>query len=228
MKKTLVLLVLIAIVANQCEITEVYKQYYDYEDYYNGDSAILDLKSSPVYYACTVTALAAWLQFYKDREGLEYGEIVNEHHIQYYAYPKDGPSALLSDSSVSNNPVQDCLADFLKTSWYSEGCYYKATDHFNTFIGLNDFLEFSKSGYYIDCSAFLTFNQYVIAIDAGRPVYIVTKSKDCGHSRLGIGYVKSKKTYLSLSNGKIEEHPWNILGGKIRIIATADIVLIPK
>lgn len=220
MKRGALILVLIFVFTG-CEITELPPREGGYSD---GDSVLLyvDYKE---YYACAVTAVAMLLEY----QGLRFtdNQVVNEQHARYYAHPKDTETAMLRDSSVIPNPPQTCLADFLRTSWYIEECWYKATDYYNVVSGTRDFTKFVGSEDSLYAIAHRSYYDYVRAIDENRPVFLCTTDESSWHARLGVGYVLGDSAFLTHGrNGRIDKYTWNWTDKKkMRIYGLIDMKL---
>ena len=206
-----------------CEYIEV-KPYQHQEK----DSVLLNVPVFNSDYGCTVVAIAMLMEYYQTKGYTlidSEDDIISKEHMEYYAYPMDSRNMLISDSSVNKNPPQNCLADFLKTSWYSEECWYKATEHYNIIPGIRKYLEFKGGKYTLEFSSFDNYGDYMKAIDNGFPVYLATcKGLDI-HSCLGIGYVRSDSAFIT--HGKdfeIVKHPWNINDpSRLRIVGILDL-----
>lgn len=181
-----------------CEITEVEPRI----SYY-GDSVILSVPIVPMEYACAVTSIGMLMNYYDLVDSS--GDLISEQHMKYYAYPKDEPGHLLPDSSISDNPPQNCLADFLHTSWYTEGNWYGVTEFYSTVPGIEGYLEFKGRGK-LEFWNVTSFGDYVSSINNLNPVFMVTGN----HARLGVGYVRSDSSLLSHdSKGDIVKLNWD-------------------
>ena len=193
-----------------CEITLVSPpEPISYDD---GDSVVLAVRPMNNNYACMVTALGMWLQFYDDMGYLlmdNFKDIVSDQHVTYYVMPKDTKGNLLPDSSLLENPPQNCLADFLKTSWYNEGNFHGATLSWNIVSGLQEYLKYKGDKYTLMYDWVKGYLDYIRLIDQGYPVYLSVSTPNNNHSILGIGYVKSDSTYLSYNSfGDLKKYKW--------------------
>jgi len=182
--------------------------------YSDGDSTVLSAKSHDNDYACVVTALGIWLQFW-DNQGYElmddYEDIVSTQHKEYYAKPKDTQANLLPDSSILENPPQNCLADFMKTSWYANRCSHGMTVGWNALLGIEDYLKYKGDNYTVSYEKFKDWDSYIRVIDQGRPAYLIVGIGNGTHALLGVGYTKSDSSYLVYESfgGNLKKHMWN-------------------
>ena len=186
--------------------------------YSNGDSVVLAVRPIKNDYACAPCAVGMLIQYWDDMRWSvmnDYSDIVNDQHMEYYAYPKDNEESLLPDSSIIKNPPKNCLADFMRTSWYSRGNYYKATHIADTWSGLNDYMKWKGDNYYVDASEVCEWDDVMSSVDKGIPIVLTVEiyrppAPAFWHSLLLIGYVKSEGAYLVYDDfGTLRKHKWN-------------------
>jgi hypothetical protein len=166
--------------------------------YKSNDSTILKVTPRLWNHGCTNTSVGMLIEYYDDlgyslMDDLE--DIVSKQHINYYAYPKDNSLKLISDSSILEIPPQNCLADFLKTSWYKNNCFYGVTLWENIIPGLENYLEFKNPYHRLEYSNVTNFDFYINTIDKGRPVFMSIRLPSGGHTVLGIGYNKTDSSF---------------------------------
>jgi len=166
--------------------------------YKSNDSTILKVTPRIWNHGCTNTSVGMLIEYYKDLGYKDLmddmNDIVSEQHINYYAYPIDKDN-LQQDSSILKSPPQNCLADFMKTSWYSEGCYYAGTEFYNILPGIEKYVKSKHPWYNVEYEDTYYFEHYCKAIDEGRPVLIAVLWGKGSHMVLGIGYNKSDTSF---------------------------------
>jgi len=206
--KTCLYIFLLFLVSCEITITDPL----DPVEFNNGDSLLLNVSPLPNDYACVITTLGMWMQYWDKRYRSlmdNVSDIVNTQHVKYYAKPKDTQRHLLPDSSIIDNPPQTCLADFLRTSWYTNGCAHGATAMGMIVIGTKEYLEYKGDIYKLEHVKFKDFDSYVRALDQDRPVLLIVGTGNSVHAILGVGYVRSDSTYLVYDSFcSLRKHKW--------------------
>jgi len=157
--------------------------------------------------------MGMWLKYWDDFKYHSLmdsmGDIVSTQHVEYYAKPKDTQGNLLPDSSILEDPPQTCLADFFRTSWYTNWCSHGVTARGMIYIGLSEYLEYRKDVYKYSYIEFDDYGTYTRAIDQGRPVLLIVGTGNSAHAILGVGYVRSDSTYLVYDSFcSLRKHKW--------------------
>jgi len=199
-----------------CEITE--SPPIEPIRYNDGDSVVLAVRPLKNNYACTPCAVGMLIQYWDDmRWGVmnDYNDIVSDQHMEYYAYPRDDKGPLMPDSSILENPPQNCLADFMMTSWFIRKNHYKTTCVWDIWPGLNAYMKWKGDRYYVDAADVHEWEEVMSLIDKGIPILLTVEiyrppEPAFCHSLLMIGYVKSEGTYLAYDDyGTLRKHKWN-------------------
>ena len=158
---------------------------------------------------CGPTALGMLVGYY-DNNGfpdLIAGETINQTdevdnaiassaHYNDYSLPKDYYPNLLSDKSEKGDAHKsDCIADFMQTSWSSEGIYWGWSWSSKISIAFTKYIEMKKFAYTLKTSydwlSQASWNNYLNEINNNRPVILLVDTDADGkidHFVTGIGY----------------------------------------
>ena len=133
--------------------------------------------------------------------------IASAGHIEDYAYPYDNYyTGILPDKSTTLDGAHssDCVADFMHTSWSSDGNMYGWSWSDMVDDGFSGYVSWANSAYSVATTwvigSGLTWERYVHEIDSGHPVVFLVDSEGDGytdHFVTAIGYsqVGSDKMY---------------------------------
>ena len=123
--------------------------------------------------------------------------IASAGHIADYAYPYDNyyTGLLLDKSSLGGAHTSNCVADFMQTSWSSEGNMWGWTWSDMVDDGFSGYVSWANSAYSIATTwligSGLTWERYVHEIDSGHPAVFLVDSDGDGytdHFVTAIGY----------------------------------------
>jgi len=129
--------------------------------------------------------------------------IANDQHYNDYALPIDSYPTLLEDNSELGGAHDDnCIADYMQTSWSSVGNYYGWSWNNKIAVAFIGFVEQqypdlnpTTSYQYFSTSA---WDDYTDQIDNNKPVVILVDTDGDGytdHFVTGIGYNETNSTY---------------------------------
>jgi hypothetical protein len=126
-----------------------------------------------------------------------------DDHFRDYSCPLDESGPILPDKSETGGAHTDeCLADFMKTSWSSQNNRYGWSYMSEVPVSFTEYANFISENYQaIAVNAYLpdfTFQDYAAEIDAGRPVVLLVDTDADGntdHFVTGIGYDPSGYQY---------------------------------
>jgi hypothetical protein len=154
-----------------------------------------------------------------------------EDHYRDYSCPRDDSGPIQPDKSETGGAhASDCLGDFMKTSWSSEGNLYGWSwfgDVYDAFLGYIDYIEPNYQPV-AGLSLFNSFSwdEYKAEIDSGRPMVLLVDtdgSNSTDHFVTAIGYDDSNMQYGILNTWDYDIHwyewrgiglfvPWGIYG----------------
>lgn len=131
-------------------------------------------------------------------------DIANDQHYSDFSLPLDYTPNLIQDKSeLGGAHTSDCIADFMQTSWSSEGNYWgwswssDISPAFIKYINLkNPLYRITTS--YKSYSSSDSWNLYKTEIDYNRPVVILVDTDGDGksdHFVTGIGYDSDQNLY---------------------------------
>lgn len=177
--------------------------------YRDQDSALLDMTPYLWNHGCANASVATILDYYSLVDG-EY-DVVSEEHVALYVNPIDRDT-LIEDRSALSSPPKNCIADYLKTSWYSEGCTYASTCWWNIEPGIRDYIHSKSQWYRLDCGNVFDFDSYINYINKGIPVLVSVIYYDGAHLVAGAGYNRVNKTFYCYDTWSYEvrEVPWTL------------------
>lgn len=133
--------------------------------------------------------------------------ISSPKHFLDYCLPLDTKDNIKKDKSeLGGAHTSDCIADFLRTSWSSEGVWYGDTkDKFVSSAFKNyveniypDYIAFSDIVYFTSDS----WNTYKIEIDNNRPAMVSIDTDGDGvedHTVVGIGYNQANMKFAAFN-----------------------------
>ncbi len=191
----------------------------------NKDSVVIE--NVPAYlwrHGCVPTAAGMLLGYYDLKypmlvpgDAQEQTEEVNqfiasdEHYLDY-SCPIDTAGNLKKDKSILPEQREpNCLADFMKTSWYSEGSPYGSTIGYNAVSGLYKYIASIDSNFVVDIFWGGRFDSFTKEIDEQRPLLMSIDYDgdfDPEHTVIGVGYNKKDSTYAFYGGGDRNLH-WN-------------------
>ena len=122
--------------------------------------------------------------------------IANDQHFADYSLPIDYSHSLKKDKSYYGGAHQsNCLADFMRTSWYSQGNPYRWTLFSHIDDGIRGYVNYRAPYYKVTVKnhygSGLTWDSYCQEIDNNRPVVLLVDVDGNGksdHYVTAIGY----------------------------------------
>ncbi|MBN2893068.1 MAG: T9SS type A sorting domain-containing protein [Bacteroidales bacterium] len=146
--------------------------------------------------------------------------IANSDHYNDYSTPLDyWPNLEQDNSELGGAHTSNCIADFMQTSWSSEGNYWgwswssKIAPAFNSYVSqLND--DYIISSQRISYSAY-SWDLYKTEIDNNRPVVFLVDSDGDGstdHFVTGIGYDDATNEYAIYDTWDTQIHWYTYQG----------------
>ncbi|MEA3451243.1 MAG: C39 family peptidase, partial [Bacteroidota bacterium] len=129
--------------------------------------------------------------------------MANTQHYNDYSLPEDSYPNLLQDKSeLGGAHASNCLADYIKTSFSSEGNYYGWSYNSKIDDGFLNYASQQNSAYQVVASynyfSASSWTAYKTEIDNNRPVVLLVDSDGNGstdHFVTGIGYDDSNNNY---------------------------------
>ncbi len=164
------------------------------------DSALIDVTPRLWNCGCANTAAGMLVEYWGSLGYKVYdnqSDIVSDYHVKYYYNPIDSVEELLPDSSILDNPRKTCLADYMKSSWYSAHCNAGATGWFNILPGLKKYAESKHNYFTIEGYDIYSYEQFTSIIDEGNPVFMAVApyGDNRKHAILAIGYTKQDTSF---------------------------------
>ncbi len=124
-------------------------------------------------------------------------------HYRDYSCPEDSYPNLQSDKSTTGGAhLSNCVADFMQTSWSSEGNYYGWSWYSAVPYSLTLYVNLVAPEYNAIATNYtyysFSFEDYKSEIDAGKPIVLLVDTDGNGstdHFVTGIGYDDSNNEY---------------------------------
>jgi len=177
----------------------------DVEIYLTGVGSIGDngkILNVPCYiwhHGCTPTAFGMVLGYYDNNVGTNFlgneplESIASTEHYNDYSLPMDTEGAILQDSSVLGNAhPNNCIADYMKTSFSSENCHYGLTMLSNMCPGIESYSASRgkpcSTNLYANQDNATFYNLMKDEINSGRPLVATVFIEDLGHSITAVGW----------------------------------------
>ncbi len=141
-------------------------------------------------------------------------------HYRDYSCPRDDTGPLLADKSETGGAHEnECLADFMKTSWSSIGNRYGWSYDSDLQISLDQYVPYVNPAYSVETEniacwdAEFSWQRYKAEIDSGRPVVLLVDTDSDGstdHFVTAIGYDDSSLEYgiYNTWDTQLHWHSW--------------------